>query len=161
MCEPCSLQNKTKRAVYLCRNCRERYCEACSYIHKSNELSRQHDIVSFDDSLHNEILCEPCSIRNTSVKPANVCKECEEYLCKSCTIEHRAHKQNRNHIMIPVQNALNCDPCLVIGKTEAAVKFCLDCKDPEPLCASCADIHITMKRTRRHRLSTDQVYLNK
>ncbi|XP_071121936.1 uncharacterized protein [Mytilus edulis] len=161
MCEPCSLQNKTERAVYFCRNCIEKYCEPCSFTHKAHKVSRKHDIVTFDDSSQNTIACEPCNYRNTFARPSDFCKECEEYLCKSCTIEHCAQKQNKNHNLQQLKNALNCEPCLVNGKTGTAVKFCLDCEEPEPLCASCADIHIAMKRTRDHRLSADRIHLNR
>lgn len=161
MCEPCSLRNKTENAVYFCRNCSEKYCESCSLTHKSHKSSRQHDIVRFDNTAQTTNECEPCSVRNISAESTRFCKDCEEYLCESCTIEHRSHKQNKNHTIGKINEILHCDPCLVNGKTETAVKFCLDCEEPEPLCASCADIHTTMKRTRDHRLSSDKCHLNR
>lgn len=161
MCEPCSIRNKTERAVYFCRDCSEKYCEACSLTHKAHKSSREHTIEKFDDTVQSINECEPCSVRNIPVESTKFCKECEEYLCNSCTIEHLSHKQNKNHTIVQVNGVLNCDPCLVNGKKEIAEKFCLDCKEPEPLCASCADIHIIMKRTRGHRLSSDNVSLNR
>lgn len=155
MCEPCSLRKRTERAVYFCRNCFERYCESCYLIHKAHKSSSNHDIVTFDETVQNMIECEPCSFGNKSTKSTQFCRDCKEYLCEHCTTSHRSHKQNKNHTTIQINEALNCNPCKMKGKTETAVKFCLDCKEPDPLCASCADIHLSMKRTRGHRMSPD------
>lgn len=104
--------------------------------------------------------CEPCNVRNKSVESTMFCNECEEYLCDNCTIEHRSHQQNKN-LTITGNAVMHCNPCVVNGKTETAVKLCLDCEEPEPLCASCADIHLTMERTGNHRLTSDTVYLDR
>ncbi|CAC5357655.1 unnamed protein product [Mytilus coruscus] len=104
--------------------------------------------------------CEPCYENHHTVDPENMCEECEEYLCESCTNVHCSQKHNKGHTIKPVPRPISCDPCSTNDKHKIATAFCLDCEEPEPLCDDCADQHKLMKKTKNHKMSMDKFTLN-
>lgn len=50
---------------------------------------------------------------------------------------------------------LTCVPCSFENKPVKATYFCQSCKDPEPLCETCATQHTRQKLTRGHEIVRD------
>lgn len=48
-----------------------------------------------------------------------------------------------------------CSPCQRETLDIEATKFCRSCKDPEPLCDVCAQIHTRRRETKEHKISDD------
>lgn len=46
-----------------------------------------------------------------------------------------------------------CEPCEFRNTENAATHFCQNCKEPEPMCHTCANQHIKQRAGRGHRLS--------
>lgn len=51
-----------------------------------------------------------------------------------------------------------CVPCSNDDTEVKATHFCQTCKDPEPLCETCAKHHTRQKLTKGHKMCADMAY---
>lgn len=54
-----------------------------------------------------------------------------------------------------------CEQCLLDDTKTEATRFCKSCKDPEPMCETCAKLHIRQKNSRDHELCQDLQKMSK
>ena len=63
-------------------------------------------------------LCDPCNYEGTEAESSHFCDNCKEFLCRTCTAEHKKFKNSRNHTVMPVSQV---SPEVVIGHTPCTV----------------------------------------
>lgn len=160
LCEPCLSKNKKEHAIHYCQDCEEYYCKRCFASHCTQKSFKNHDVLTIEDVLPSVDHCEPCYGKQHNVIPVNRCKKCEEYLCEKCTKVHLSQKQNKGHTIKPLPRPVSCEPCSSTDTNKVATAFCVDCKDPEPMCDECVEQHKLMKKTRNHNISQDKFTLN-
>lgn len=126
-----------------------------------------------NESKQSEFFCDSCVFENIKSKATHFCKTCEdpEPLCNKCAQQHLRHNLCRNHeicddieelhdIKVAVKEKENqykqlevlCESCLFGNLNIRATHFCKTCEDPEPLCNSCAQLHIRHKLCRDHEI---------
>lgn len=145
----------TVTATKYCNECEEKYCESCTLSHMAQKQTKKHKIVDITEEIIDKKLCEPCDSKNKSINATYVCDDCDENLCEECKKFHMFQQQNKSHKIRSLVQQLFCETCSAQGSDIIAVSYCLDCKEPELYCESCAEQHTSMKMSRSHKMSTD------
>ena len=69
------------------------------------------------------------------------------------SIIYREEKESAKEIL--------CEQCLLDDTKTEATRFCQSCIDPEPMCETCAKLHIRQKNSRDHELCQDLQKMSK
>lgn len=124
--------------------------------HKISKNNSNHKIGDIPKGAQFTATCDTCGYNDIITTASHFCQNCDEHLCKDCMNIHRLQKMSRDHkIELITEKIVSCAICCAIGEKLPATSYCLNCKNPELLCASCALEHTTMKRTKNHELSKD------
>lgn len=104
--------------------------------------------------------CEPCEQRGKPTIAVHFCHDCDERYCELCMKKHTISKNTKDHRIGNIPQVISeqivpCAICCELGEPSQATCYCLDCKNPEPLCSSCAEEHTMMKRTKNHHISRE------
>nr|XP_022307143.1 uncharacterized protein LOC111113294 isoform X4 [Crassostrea virginica]XP_022307145.1 uncharacterized protein LOC111113294 isoform X4 [Crassostrea virginica]XP_022307146.1 uncharacterized protein LOC111113294 isoform X4 [Crassostrea virginica]XP_022307147.1 uncharacterized protein LOC111113294 isoform X4 [Crassostrea virginica]XP_022307148.1 uncharacterized protein LOC111113294 isoform X4 [Crassostrea virginica]XP_022307149.1 uncharacterized protein LOC111113294 isoform X4 [Crassostrea virg len=166
ICAPCSIDGDKIDATAFCLTCKEPelMCNVCAGQHIKERISRNHDLCYdlsklLGPSQSNHLLCENCKVKGQSCDALAFCLTCEhpEPLCVNCQKTHK--KENQCHeISLNIQQLTKCtlcEPCLFSKTKIESTHFCLDCKEPEPMCKTCSDQHLKLRSGRGHRLCDD------
>ena len=169
-CDPCSENGDIVEAVSRCVECTESYCENCARIHKSQKVTRNHEITMLELEMKRSV-CEACSYSGDESRPSSaMCLTCDEALCCECTKAHRSQKATRKHQIkdqeegnlvsprlefgrISTPRGTICDSCNELNKVtllSEAFWFCFSCR--QTLCETCASDHKSSVEGRTHRL---------
>ncbi|XP_045178579.2 uncharacterized protein LOC123538489 [Mercenaria mercenaria] len=172
LCSPCADTDKRSKADTFCKECDEYLCSQCTRSHKMRRATRFHEPIDVEylksqSRQSDEMipLCQPCEDNNSATRAANYCKECDEYLCESCTKKHLNRKATKSHTPVSVSLLQNeqegqvepdkiCDPCVSVNRNKIAASFCQECE--ELLCAECTNQHRTKKITKSHSLKSPE-----
>ena len=60
-------------------------------------------VISSSDQT-GQVVCNPCIYADVHKEATHYCKDCQEYLCKTCADSHKGLKLLRNHTLIPVSD---------------------------------------------------------
>lgn len=163
MCDQCLIDKQNKKAEYFCNDCEEFYCDKCHTSHKRVKTSRFHVTVSEKEArkkLNTD--CDACKFNNQDVRAYFFCQDCHEFLCKTCSEEHKQQRLTRDHLLITATEGskmtstvpqILCEPCKEVDTNKPATSFCQDCR--EPMCENCSLKHTRQKPTRKHKISND------
>ncbi|CAC5383637.1 unnamed protein product [Mytilus coruscus] len=152
-CEPCTFNNRTRKAAHYCKDCEEMYCFECMSKHTTQKNSSTHEVVQLKDVLKTLKICEPCNFNGNEVNATHKCEDCEEYLCEDCKKNHLSSKKQRQHKIVPMASSFLCINCQGPGIVVKATYFCKNCENL--LCEVCTEDHKAMKMTRDHVLTTE------
>jgi hypothetical protein len=172
-CSPCTDEGNMVQAITYCEECEEYLCNDCKLSHGKRKATRTHKpitIKDMNDKLLNKdetiTLCDPCKYNFKEKRSLNYCKECDEYLCGSCTNSHKNRNATKTHDPVPsavlqkeekerdFQNRKICDLCQFKDMKRDATSFCDDCE--ELLCGECTNHHRSKKITRSHALESPE-----
>ena len=96
-----------------------------------------------------DIECGVCITKGKHREAESFCRECEGYLCSSCTNTHSRFPTLRNHKAIPTEDLKKlCGVCKVDGKKKEARYFCKECDSW--ICGNCKKSHENFKDLRKH-----------
>jgi hypothetical protein len=170
-CRPCSDDGTIVQAITYCEECEEYLCNDCTLSHGKRKATKTHTPIAIKD-MNDKLLnidetiplCAPCKFNDIAIRSINYCKDCDEYLCESCTNSHRKRKPTKTHYPVAVsaikkkkkerdfQNKKTCDPCKFQNVKKDATSFCDQCE--ELLCAQCTNKHFSKKITKSHKLES-------
>lgn len=183
VCSRCVDENEARfPATAYCLLCSSEspLCDKCS---KEHLLQFQNHILCYDiESLMNEkrvnkvqevsspkdkaLKCTTCAIDNKNNDATSFCLKCQdpEPMCDRCARRHirKRKRKNQDHEICrdlhkfgtqELIKYIPCEPCEFESTENAATHFCLNCKEPEPMCHVCANQHIKQRAGRGHRLS--------
>lgn len=183
VCSRCVDENEARfLATSYCLLCSSEspLCDKCS---KEHLLQFQNHILCYDiESLMNEkrvnkvqevsspkdkaLKCTTCAIDKKNNDATSFCLKCQdpEPMCDRCARRHvrKRTRKNQDHEICrdlhkfgtqELIKYIPCEPCEFESTENAATHFCLNCKEPEPMCHVCANQHIKQRAGRGHRLS--------
>ncbi|CAG2213998.1 unnamed protein product [Mytilus edulis] len=126
----------------------EPLCPPCAEQHTAMKLTRDHklsfDIANFILSYKSkeeptadavcsddQRTCESCAYHQKSVNAAYYCKECDEFMCDACYLQHKAMKNFSMHDMVDVNSMSSSVEILKNKETEAETKTSSDEEDED------------------------------
>ena len=96
-----------------------------------------------------DLKCGICINKGKHREAKTFCKDCEGYLCISCTDTHIRFPAQRNHKTISVEQIRKlCGICQTDGKSKDAVCFCKDCD--YWICGDCKESHDNFRDLQNH-----------
>ena len=96
-----------------------------------------------------DLTCGICIKKGKHREAKTFCKDCEGYLCISCTDTHIRFPAQRNHKTISVEQIRKlCGICQTEGKSKDAVCFCKDCD--YWICGDCKESHDNFRDLQNH-----------
>ncbi|VDI52422.1 tripartite motif-containing protein 2/3 [Mytilus galloprovincialis] len=94
LCNACSIESITQKAISWCTICEEAYCDACERHHKKYKMTRNHKIVLIKDIIEATSSLNICSFVACDEHPDKTieiyCKDHSRPCCTVCaTVHHR------------------------------------------------------------------------
>ncbi|XP_062572462.1 uncharacterized protein LOC134234415 [Saccostrea cucullata] len=130
----------------------------------SNKTVQDSQRQDDEETLTKTLYCVPCKYENLDKTATCFCLTCNdpEPMCQECTSQHLKQKQSRNHKVCyelekygTVKNAIMCESCSYNKEDNVAEAFCLNCREPDPMCTQCAYQHKKQKLSRGHKICKD------
>ena len=106
----CGLCSSEGRAEAFCEDCNEFTCQSCTMQHSIIKLFAQHKIISVEEGTK----LEPnCGLRSCEARAEAFCKDCREFICKSCTTQHSVIKLFARHKIVTVEEGTRASRCVL------------------------------------------------
>jgi hypothetical protein len=118
------------------------------------------------DEIH-ECVCSLCSKEDKDVEAIELCLDCEQFLCRSCSVQHGRFRSLQNHEVVPKDQVPNwslsvltgsetagseCTVCSMHGRYKVAVVYCVNCC--KYLCSLCENNHNQFWLLSNHKVKT-------
>lgn len=164
-CTPCTFDKEVTDATSFCLTCpdHEPMCDNCAGQHIRGRKTRGHEICSdlqkFLSPPQSNIFCKNCNVNGVSRDAVAFCLTCRqpEPSCEDCTKLHLKQSEFCYHKMSyeiqQLTKLILCEPCSYEKTERAATHFCQNCKEPEPMCHTCATEHLKQRFGRGHCLN--------
>jgi hypothetical protein len=126
--------------------------------------------ISGSDEIH-ERVCSLCSKEDKDVEAVELCMDCEQFLCRSCSVQHGRFKSLQKHKVVQKDQVPNlslsvligseeagfeCTVCTINGQYTAARVYCLHCC--KYLCSVCENNHNLFGLLHNHKIkAVDQI----
>jgi hypothetical protein len=122
--------------------------------------------ISGSDEVH-ERVCSLCSEEDKDVVAVELCLDCEQFLCRSCSVQHGRFKSLQKHKVVQKDQVPNlslsvltgsetatseCTVCSMHGRYIAARVYCVNCC--KCLCSVCENNHNQFELLRNHKVKT-------
>jgi hypothetical protein len=130
--------------------------------------SRMFSVSSYKGSDEvRERICSLCSKEDKDVDAVELCLDCEQFLCHSCSVQHGRFKPLQKHKVVQKDQVQNfslsvsdgsetadfeCTLCLMNGTYRAPRVYCLNCC--KYLCSVCESDHNLFELLRDHEMKT-------